>query len=52
MKNSMRAPIFMTLLKNAKNAQNGHHSIESTLLSQSLTVNATLKDLGRILLKL
>ena len=31
----MRAPIFMTQLNNAKN---GHHSIKSTLLSQSLTV--------------
>ena len=28
----------MTLLKNEKNGQDGHHSIESTLLSQSLTV--------------
>ena len=34
----MCARIFMTLLKNAKNGQNAHHSIESTLLSQSLTV--------------
>ena len=28
----------MTLLKNAKNGQNAHHSIESMLLSQSPTV--------------
>ena len=38
MKNSMWAQILMTLLKNAKNGQNGHHSIKSTLLSQSRTV--------------
>ena len=37
----MRAQIFMTLLKNAKNGQNAYHSIESTLLSQSPTVKAT-----------
>ena len=37
-KNCMWAQIFMTLLKNTKNGQNGHHSIESMLLSQSLTV--------------
>ena len=36
--NSMCARIFMTLLKNAKNGQNAHHSIGSTLLSQSPTV--------------
>ena len=34
----MCAPIFMTQLKNAKNGQNAHYSIESTLLSQSPTV--------------
>ena len=34
----MRGKNFMTLLKNAKNGQNAHHSIESTLLSQSPTV--------------
>ena len=36
----MRGKNFMTLLKNAKNGQNAHHSIESTLLSQSPTVNS------------
>ena len=34
----MGAQIFMNLLKNAKNGQNAHHSIESMLLSQSPTV--------------
>ena len=38
MKYSMCAQIFMTLLKNAKNGQNAHHSIESTLLSQPPSV--------------
>ena len=38
-KKSMCSQIFMTLLKNAKNGQNAHHSIESTLLRQSPTVN-------------
>ena len=37
----MRGKNFMTLLKNAKNGQNAHHSIESTLLSQSPTVKGT-----------
>ena len=37
-RNSKWDQIFMTLLKNAKNGQSGHNSIESTLLSQSLTI--------------
>ena len=41
-RNTICAPIFMTLLKNAKNGQYGQHSIESTLLSQSLTVKEKL----------
>ena len=38
----MRARIFMTLLKNAKNGQNAHYSIESTILSQSPTVKCEI----------
>ena len=38
----MLAQIPMTLLKNAKNGQNGHHSIESAILSQSLTVKGSI----------
>ena len=41
MTNSMCTRFFMTLLKNTKNGQNAHHSIESTLLSQSPTVKGT-----------
>ena len=40
----MRGKIFRTLLKNAKNAKNGHHSIESTLLSQSGTVKGFVEQ--------
>ena len=41
----MRGKNFMTLLKNAKNGQNAHHSIESTLLRQSPTVKSTLSPM-------
>ena len=41
----MRAQIFMTLLKNAKNGQNAHHSLESTwVLWHLLTISIGLSN--------